>query len=84
MLTTADKLRHKDNQMLPKQKFSNFLLENNIIDYAKPSRILINSYYSNKPYWPEYKLDECTEEINVIQNPLVKYEMENLTREFKL
>lgn len=83
MLTTADKLRHKDNHMLPKLKFSSFFLDNNIIDYAKPSRILINKY-SDKSYWPEYKPNEYSEAININKNPQVKYEMENLTREYKL
>lgn len=54
MLTTAETLHYKGNQMLKKKQYLNINLENNLIDYAYPSRILINKYL-NVPYWPEYK-----------------------------
>jgi len=76
MLTTAEKLCSKDNHMLPRKKFFSADLDDDMIDYAKPSRILINRY-SNDPYWPEYNVSKNVE-VNVNQQETY-YEMENLS-----
>lgn len=76
MLTTAEKLCSKDNQMLPRKNFFSVDFDNDMIDYAKPSRILMNKY-SNDPYWPEYNVSKNVE-VNENQQEAY-YEMENLS-----
>jgi len=75
MLTTAEKLSCKDNQMLLRKNYLSIDLDNDMIDYAKPSRILMNRY-SNNTYWPEYGVSK---NINVNENQEETYEMENLS-----
>ncbi|XP_060834343.1 uncharacterized protein LOC132917566 isoform X2 [Rhopalosiphum padi] len=75
MLTTADKLCCKETQMLPKKMYLNVDFDSDMIDYSKPSRILINKY-SNKPYWPEYNVPK---NIRVNENQQETYEMEDVS-----
>ncbi|XP_029347949.1 uncharacterized protein LOC100570658 [Acyrthosiphon pisum] len=77
MLTTAEKLRSKDKQMLPLKHFFNVDFGNDMIDYAKPSRILMNRY-SNDTYWPEYSVSKNVPKVNENQQETF-YEMENLS-----
>lgn len=60
MLTTPDKLCYKENEIIPKKVYSKMFLGNKLIDYAKPSRVLINTYY-NEAYWPEYNTSQETD-----------------------
>jgi len=80
MLTTADKLRSKDKQMLPSKHFFNVNFDNDMIDYAKPSRILMNRY-SNDAYWPEYNVSKNVPKVNENQQETY-YKMENLSRKY--
>ncbi|XP_025207798.1 uncharacterized protein LOC112603457 [Melanaphis sacchari] len=75
MLTTADKLYCKETQILPKKNYLSVDFDSNMIDYSKPSRILINKY-SNKPYWPEYSVSK---NIRVVENQQEIYEMEDIS-----
>ncbi|XP_026805004.1 uncharacterized protein LOC113548360 isoform X2 [Rhopalosiphum maidis] len=75
MLTTADKLCCKETRMLPKKMYLNVDFDSDMIDYSKPSRILINKY-SNKPYWPEYNVPK---NIRVNENQQETYEMEDVS-----
>ncbi|XP_060873433.1 uncharacterized protein LOC132947207 [Metopolophium dirhodum] len=77
MLTTAEKLRSKDKQMLPRKHFFNVNFDNDMIDYANPSRILMNRY-SNDTYWPEYSVSKNVPKVNKNQQETY-YEMENLS-----
>ncbi|XP_022166487.1 uncharacterized protein LOC111031018 [Myzus persicae] len=74
MLTTPDKLCCKDNEMLLRKNYLSVDLDNDMIDYAKPSRILLNRY-SNDAYWPEYRVSK---NIKVNENQQETYEMENI------
>lgn len=82
MLTTADKLCCKETKMLPKINYLRVDFDSDIIDYSKPSRILVNKY-SNKPYWPEYsvsknvKVNENQEEVYEMEDVSCKYNMQN-------
>jgi len=80
MLTTAEKLSRKDNQMLLRKNYLNVDLDNDMIDYAKPSRILMNRY-SNNTYWPEY---DVSKNIKVNENQQETYEMENLSCKYNI
>jgi len=53
-------------------------LENDIIDYANPSRIILNKF-SNLPYWPEYNWPK---DDNTNINHEEKYEMEDMSGEY--
>lgn len=77
MLTTAEKLHLKEHLLPSKIKYSSINLDNEIIDYAKPSRILINKY-SCTTYWPEYNFSKkiCS---NNNESQKVKFKMENIT-----
>ncbi|CAI6362729.1 unnamed protein product [Macrosiphum euphorbiae] len=77
MLTTAEKLRSKDKEMLPRKHFFNVNFNNDVIDYAKPSRILMNRY-SNDTYWPEYNVSNNVPKVNENQQETY-YKMENLS-----
>lgn len=76
MLTTAETLHYKENQIVKKKQYLNINLENNLIDYAYPSRILINMYL-NVPYWPEYKFANKN-------NKQEKYKIENMTCKYSI
>lgn len=76
MLTTAETLNYKENEMIKKNQYLNMNLENNLIDYAYPSRILINKYL-NVPYWPEYKFSNKN-------NKQEKYKIENMTCKYSI
>jgi len=80
MLTTADKLCCKETQMLPKKMYLNVDFDSDMIDYSKPSRILINKY-SNKPYWPEYNVPK---NIRVNENQQETYEMEDVSCKYNI
>ncbi|XP_027843468.2 uncharacterized protein LOC114124420 [Aphis gossypii] len=75
MLTTADKLCCKETKMLPKINYLRVDFDSDIIDYSKPSRILVNKY-SNKPYWPEYSVSK---NVKVNENQEEVYEMEDVS-----
>lgn len=77
MLTTADKLREKENQILPKKKHLLSILNYGINYSEKPSREFISRYY-NKPYFSEYNF---TEDIDVNENQQEMYETEDLSGE---
>jgi len=80
MLTTPDKLCYKDDQMLLRKNYLSVDLDNDMVDYAKPSRILINMY-SNDPYWPEYRVSE---NIKVNENKEETFEIENLSCKYNI
>jgi len=62
--------------MVPRKHFFNVDFDNDMIDYAKPSRILMNRY-SNDTYWPEYNVPKVKE-----NQKETYYEMENLSRKY--
>lgn len=80
MLTTADKLCYKKTKMLPKINYSRVDFDSDMIDYSKPSRILINKY-SNKPYWPEYSVSK---NVKVNENQQEVYEMEDVSCKYNM
>lgn len=80
MLTTPDKLCYKENETIRKKVYSSTLLGNKLIDYAKPSRVLINAYY-NEAYWPEYN---NLHETDVNRDQEVECDMEEIRRMYNL
>lgn len=77
MLTTAEKLHLKEHLVPSKIKYTSINFENEIFDYAKPSRILINTF-SCTTFWPEYNFSKNIG-VNNNEGQKVKYEIENIS-----
>lgn len=79
MLTSENNLNQKENQFI-KRKYISIDLDNDIIDFANPSRILVNKM-SCTPFWPEYN---SSNKMCLNNNDLNEYDIEKVSCKYTL